>query len=64
MAKVTPEYVEQRFYESFARMPKPEQRGVIKALQAVMMATPVQPGAAEANGELFEEAEDAAIPAQ
>lgn len=55
MAKVTSEYVEQRFYERFARMPKPEQRGILAALRAVMLATPVQPGAPEENGELFAE---------
>ncbi len=58
MAKVTSEYVEQRFYEGFALMPKPEQRGIIAALRAVMLATPVRAEAAEENGELFAEESD------
>jgi hypothetical protein len=66
MAKVTWAYVEAEFYQRFARMAKPDQHGIITGLRAVMLSG-THGSAAEPeqeNGELFEEAEDAAIPAQ
>jgi hypothetical protein len=38
MAKVTWTYIEESFYQQFARMQRPEQHGIITGLRAIMLS--------------------------
>jgi hypothetical protein len=56
VAKVTDEFCRKRFYLRFAKMTKPEQRGIMEAFATIMDLTAVEPEADDAP--LLEEADN------
>ncbi len=57
MAKVTWTYIEESFYQQFARMSRPAQHGIITGLRAIMLSGTCGQEREEppAAGDLFEE---------